>query len=450
MPAAGSSSRISDGRRTTARAISSRRCMPYGRFTAFSRSTGVEAEPREHLVDGRLGRAGRGRGLDVLPDGELREQPDVLERAREPELRDPVRRASADLLVAEDDASAGRRVDARHDVQERGLARAVRPDQAEDLAVAHLDVDAGERGESLEALLDVLAPQDRARPSPRPGGSAGAAPAGMRADRRPRLRARAAGDGASRRSRSSISQRSNSPSGRRISVMMMSSAITNWTVPVMRGSSHGPIETPCSTRASVSVRNVMIAAPATAPVSEVAAADHEHREQRERDREVELVRVERDHALRPERAGRAHHGRAEDPRPVPGADDVRPHRRRRQRVLPGRPQAQARPRVLVEAAEQQERDRADRGDAERRPDRDRRQMPSEPRVNVVAFCRNVCTTTSSASVAIAIVDSVIRIMPPPKIAAHETATSADTAIAGTQARGPRSRARTAGRAAAPP
>ena len=51
--------------------------------------------------------------------------------------------------------------------------------------------------------------------------------------------------------------------------MMMSSAIANCTVPVTRGSSHGPIATPCSTRASVSVRNVMMAAPATAPVSEV-------------------------------------------------------------------------------------------------------------------------------------------------------------------------------------
>ena len=50
---------------------------------------------------------------------------------------------------------------------------------------------------------------------------------------------------------------------------MIISAITNWTDPVIRGSSHGPIATPCSTRARVSVRNVMIAAPATAPVIEV-------------------------------------------------------------------------------------------------------------------------------------------------------------------------------------
>ena len=60
--------------------------------------------------------------------------------------------------------------------------------------------------------------------------------------------------------------------------------------------------------------------------------------------------------------------------------------------------------------------------------------PSEPRVNVVAFWRNVCTTTSSASVAMAIVDSVIRITPPPKMAATTAATSADSAIAGTSPR----------------
>ena len=51
--------------------------------------------------------------------------------------------------------------------------------------------------------------------------------------------------------------------------MMIRNAITNCTVPVIFGSSQGPIATPCSTRASVSVRNVMIAAPATAPVRDV-------------------------------------------------------------------------------------------------------------------------------------------------------------------------------------
>ena len=55
--------------------------------------------------------------------------------------------------------------------------------------------------------------------------------------------------------------------------------------------------------------------------------------------------------------------------------------------------------------------------------------PSAPRVYVVAFWKKVCTTTRSASVAIAIVDSVMRMIAPPKIAATMSAASADTAIA---------------------
>ena len=60
--------------------------------------------------------------------------------------------------------------------------------------------------------------------------------------------------------------------------------------------------------------------------------------------------------------------------------------------------------------------------------------PSEPRVYVVAFWKNVCTTTSSASVAIAIVDSVMRMIAPPKIAATAKAASAESPIAGSSPR----------------
>ncbi len=100
------------------------------------------------------------------------------------------------------------------------------------------------------------------------------------------------------------------------------------------------------------------------------AADHEHREQRERDREVELVRVERDHALGPQRARRSHHRGAQQPAAVSGAHDARADRRRRQRILPRCPQAKARTRFLVETADHQEQHRARRRDAERGPHRD--------------------------------------------------------------------------------
>jgi hypothetical protein len=60
--------------------------------------------------------------------------------------------------------------------------------------------------------------------------------------------------------------------------------------------------------------------------------------------------------------------------------------------------------------------------------------PSDPRVYVVAFWKKVCTMTSNASVAIAMVDSVMRMMAPPKMAATTTEANADSAIAGTRPR----------------
>ncbi len=96
-------------------------------------------------------------------------------------------------------------------------------------------------------------------------------------------------------------------------------------------------------------------------------ADHEHREQRERDREVELVRVERDHALGPQRPRRAHHRGAEQPPAVSRAHDARADRCRGERILPRGPQAKARTRFLVETADQQEQHGAYRRHAERGP-----------------------------------------------------------------------------------
>ena len=122
-----------------------------------------EAEPREHLVDRALGRPGRGGGLDVLPDGELGEQADVLERARESQRGDLVRLAPADLLPVEDHVAFGGDVDARDHVEQRGLARPVGSDQPEDLAGSHLDVDAGERHHPFEMLRDLLTVEHRRR-----------------------------------------------------------------------------------------------------------------------------------------------------------------------------------------------------------------------------------------------------------------------------------------------
>ena len=51
-------------------------------------------------------------------------------------------------------------------IDQRALARAVRPDQAEPLARLHLEVDAVERDEAAEALADIVDVQQRAHGCP--------------------------------------------------------------------------------------------------------------------------------------------------------------------------------------------------------------------------------------------------------------------------------------------
>ena len=57
-----------------------------------------------------------------------------------PQLRDLVRRQPDDALAVEEDVAAVGRVDAGDEVEERRLARAVRADEAHDLAVADVEV----------------------------------------------------------------------------------------------------------------------------------------------------------------------------------------------------------------------------------------------------------------------------------------------------------------------
>ncbi|MDP1794426.1 MAG: hypothetical protein Q8K63_09855, partial [Acidimicrobiales bacterium] len=56
------------------------------------------------------------------------------------------------MVVLQEDAAAVDLVEARDAVHQRGLARAVVPDQAEDLAFAQLQVDVVDRGDAAEAL----------------------------------------------------------------------------------------------------------------------------------------------------------------------------------------------------------------------------------------------------------------------------------------------------------
>src|SRR6185369_8262339 len=68
-----------------------------------------------------------------------------------------------DVAALEQDPAAVRRQGARHAIDERRLARAVRADEAQSLARPDLNRDAVERQEAAEALGDAVDLEQRAR-----------------------------------------------------------------------------------------------------------------------------------------------------------------------------------------------------------------------------------------------------------------------------------------------
>ena len=87
----------------------------------------------------------------------------MLERARHAEPGDRVRRQVRDRLPDERDRSGVGDVEAGNHVDQRRLARAVRSDQSDDLALAHGEIDAVERPHAAELLDDVRARSSSAR-----------------------------------------------------------------------------------------------------------------------------------------------------------------------------------------------------------------------------------------------------------------------------------------------
>ena len=121
---------------------------------------------------------------DVLDGGDVSEQADVLVGAIDPRLRHRVGRDSVDPLAVEPDLPAVRRVE-RHDaVEHRGLAGAVRPDDAVDAAFGHREIQAVDRDQPAETLGEPVADEDRfarhAHPPRRAAISTSSAPAQTR------------------------------------------------------------------------------------------------------------------------------------------------------------------------------------------------------------------------------------------------------------------------------
>src|SRR5712691_2838237 len=101
----------------------------------------LSAEParKEAAARAVLGRILR--HPQVLPDAELPEQPDVLERARDAELQALVDRDILQRLLVEPNFTRRQRKQSGDQVHDGALARAIRADQADDLALVHREVE---------------------------------------------------------------------------------------------------------------------------------------------------------------------------------------------------------------------------------------------------------------------------------------------------------------------
>src|SRR5512141_3131291 len=101
----------------------------------------------------------------VVEDGHVVEEGDVLEGAGDPQVGHPVRLHPGDLPVLEVDRAALRLVDARDAVEDRGLPGAVGADDRVDAPLLHVDRDSVDRLHPSEGEVDVVDPKQRHRGS---------------------------------------------------------------------------------------------------------------------------------------------------------------------------------------------------------------------------------------------------------------------------------------------
>ena len=92
---------------------------------------------------------------DIVEHRKIGKQRDVLEGAADADFGDPVRRARQDALAFHQDVAGARLVEPGEAVEERRLAGAVRSDQAEDLALVHVERHAIQRDDAAEHDADV-------------------------------------------------------------------------------------------------------------------------------------------------------------------------------------------------------------------------------------------------------------------------------------------------------
>jgi hypothetical protein len=97
----------------------------------------------------------------VLEHGEVGERPNDLVRAYDAGAHAAVRGESGDRTVVEQDLPRGRALRAGDHAEQRGLAGAVGTDDAEDLALAQVEVDAVEGAQPAEPLGETAGLEQR-------------------------------------------------------------------------------------------------------------------------------------------------------------------------------------------------------------------------------------------------------------------------------------------------
>ncbi len=93
---------------------------------------------------------------DVFQQGHFLEHADVLERTGDTALGDLVRRDLADVLAVEFDRAAGSAQQTGDQVEDGGLAGAVRADQAKDAALRDIEIDVLQNLQAAKVLADVF------------------------------------------------------------------------------------------------------------------------------------------------------------------------------------------------------------------------------------------------------------------------------------------------------
>src|SRR2546426_3797750 len=137
--------------------------LPVGQVAGVLVGQPLELDEAEQL-QGPLPRRGVARGRDhhqVLQRGQLREHPDHLEGAPDAEVEDLVRPHPVDAVALELDLALVAGLDARDAVEERGLARAVGPDEPVDPAGLERQRHAVDGRDAAEPLHDSRDVEDR-------------------------------------------------------------------------------------------------------------------------------------------------------------------------------------------------------------------------------------------------------------------------------------------------